>query len=170
VGIIQQLQYELPRPNAAQRALWRISYSRPGAWLFARTLHRIDTEALRISRGRITVAGLLAGVPVLTISTTGARTGIRRTTPVIGVPFGEDIAVIGTRFGQQGTPGWYYNLCADPSAEVSYRHRCVNASAREAGDAERQFIWAQAKRIYAGYEAYARRAEDRKIRIMVLTA
>jgi deazaflavin-dependent oxidoreductase (nitroreductase family) len=170
VGIIQQLQYELPQPNVLQRALWRVSYSRPGSWFFAKTLHHIDTEMLRISRGRITVAGLLAGVPVLTISTTGARTGLRRTTPVIGVPFGEDIAVIGTRFGLRGTPGWYYNLCADPSAEVSYRHRCVNASAREAGDSERQFIWAQAKRIYAGYEVYARRIEDRQIRIMVLTA
>lgn len=45
---------------------------------------------------------------------TGVRTGQRRTVPLLGVPAGEDIAVIGTRFGQPRTPGWYHNMRADP--------------------------------------------------------
>jgi F420H(2)-dependent quinone reductase len=42
--------------------------------------------------------------------------------------------------------------------------------AREAGDEERPAIWDTARSIYAGYEVYARRISDRKIRIMVLSA
>lgn len=149
--------------------MWRISSSRAGAWLFARSLHHVDRFLLRLSGGQVTLAGVTAGIPVLTITMTGARTGQRRTTPLLGVPFGDDIAVIGTRFGQQGTPGWYYNLRAGPRVEVVYRNRSVTAVAREADGAEWQAIWAQARKIYAGYEAYARRIKDRKIHIMVLS-
>ncbi|MGB6579285.1 MAG: nitroreductase/quinone reductase family protein [Streptosporangiaceae bacterium] len=58
--------------------------------------------------------GVLAGIPVLSVTMTGVRTGQRRTVPLLGVPAGEDIAVIGTRFGQPRTPGWYHNMRADP--------------------------------------------------------
>jgi deazaflavin-dependent oxidoreductase (nitroreductase family) len=53
---------------------------------------------------------------VLTVTTTGARTGQRRTAPLLGVPAGEDIAVIGTSFGQPRTPGWYHNISCRPPA------------------------------------------------------
>ncbi len=90
----------------------------------------------RMSRGQVTLAGMAAGIPVLTITTTGARSGRRRTTPLLGVPFGGDIAIIGTNFGQPGTPGWYYNLRAQPRAEATYRDRSVAATAREAAAAD----------------------------------
>ncbi len=170
MGLIQALGYDVPAPSAVQRAMWHISSSRAGAWLFARSMHHVDGFVLRLSRGRATLAGITAGIPVLTITTTGARTGQRRTTPLLGVPFGSDIAIIGTRFGQPGTPGWYYNLCARPRAEVTYRGRTVTATAREADDQEWQPIWARARNIYAGYEAYARRITGRKVHIMILSA
>ena len=59
------------------------------------------------------------------------------------MPYGDDIAVIGTRFGQPGTPVWYHNLRADPRAEVGYRELTVRAVAREARDDERAVIWRQ---------------------------
>jgi deazaflavin-dependent oxidoreductase (nitroreductase family) len=52
------------------------------------------------------------GIPVLTIATTGTRSGRRRTAPLDGSPFADGIAIIGAYFGQLGTPGWYYNLRA----------------------------------------------------------
>jgi deazaflavin-dependent oxidoreductase (nitroreductase family) len=128
-----------------------------------------DKFVLRMSRGQVTLAGIAAGIPVLTITTTGARSGRRRTTPLLGVPFGGDIAIIGTNFGQPGTPGWYYNLRAQPHAEVTYRDKSVTATAREAAPDERQAILAQARKIYGGYEAYARRITGRQIPVMILT-
>jgi deazaflavin-dependent oxidoreductase (nitroreductase family) len=149
--------------------MWHISSSRPGAWLFARSMPQIDRIVLRVSRGQVTLAGTAAGIPVLTITTTGARSGLRRTTPLLGVPCGDDIAIIGTNFGQPGTPGWYYNLRAEPRAEVTYRNKSVTATAREADAEERQTILAQARKIYGGYEAYARRITGRQIPVMILT-
>lgn len=170
MGLIQDLGYEVPSPSAAQRAMWHISSSRPGSWLFSRSLPHVDRLGLRLSRGRVTLAGVAAGIPVLTITTTGARSGKRHTVPLLGVPFRGDIAIVGTHFGQPGTPGWYYNLRARPQAEVTYRDKSVSATAREADDEEWQAVWTEARKIYAGYDAYARRITDRKIRIMILSA
>jgi len=150
--------------------MWRITSSRPGAWLFARVSHHIDLFVLKVSGGRWTVARLLAGIPVITLVTTGARTGQRRATPLLGVPMGDDLAIIGTRFGQHGTPGWYFNLRKQPSAEVACNNRTVAVLAREAEGSEWQEAWDGARRLYAGYEAYARRITDRQVHIMVLSA
>ena len=138
MGLVQELAYEVPQPNGFQRAMWRITSSRPGAWFFARVSHHIDLFVLKVSRGRWTLARLVAGIPVITLVTTGTRTGQRRSTPLLGVPMGDDLAIIGTRFGQHGTPGWYFNLCKEPSAEVVYNDRAVAVTAREAEGAEWQ--------------------------------
>ena len=169
MGIIQAFGFEARKPNAVQVAMQHIAATRPGAWFFARTVHHIDRALLHFSRGRVTLPGVLAGLPVLTVTTTGARTGQRRSAPLLGVPTGEDIAVLGTRFGQSRTPGWYYNMRADPAVEVTYRNKTVKASAREASDEERTAIWDRARAIYVGYEAYASRIKNRKIHIMILS-
>lgn len=169
MGLIQDLAYELPRPNAVQRAMWKVTSSKPGAWVFARTSHHIDRFFLKVSGGRWTAARILAGIPVITLVSTGARSGERRSTPLLGVPMGDDLAIIGTRFGQHGTPGWYFNLRKHPAAEVTCNSRTVAVVAREAEGSEWQEAWAGARRLYSGYEAYARRITDRKIHIMVLS-
>jgi deazaflavin-dependent oxidoreductase (nitroreductase family) len=168
VGLIDQLGYRVPVANRFQRLVWKVSSSRPGAWLFAKTLHHIDRILLRLSRQRATVPGVLAGLPVITLATTGARTGQRREVPLVGVPSGDEIAVIGTRFGHARTPGWYFNLRAEPRAEVGYRGRTVSVVAREADGDEREAVWARGCEIYAGYQAYARRIDHRQIHVMVL--
>ena len=170
MGIIQGFGYEIRKPNAAQVAMQHIASTRPGAWFFARTLHHIDRILLRLSRGQATLAGVMAGLPVLTVTTTGARTGQRRSAPLLGVPVGEDIAVIGTSFGQSRTPGWYYNMRADPTVEATYRDKTIKAVARVADDQEKTAIWDRARTIYAGYDAYASRIKNRQIHIMILSA
>lgn len=105
MGLVQVLDYKVPAPGAVRRAMRHVTSSRPGAWLFARSMPQVDKLVLRMSRGQVTLAGAAAGIPVLTITTTGARSGLRRTAPLLGVPFGGDIAIIGTNFGQPGTAG-----------------------------------------------------------------
>jgi len=60
-------------------------------------------------------------------------------------------------------------LRAKPTLEVAYQGKTVAAVAREVQGDEWSAAWAQARKIYAGYEAYARRIHDRPIHIMVLT-
>ena len=170
MGIVQAFDFEVQKSNATQVAMQHIAATRAGAWFFARTLHHIDKALLRLTRGQVTVPEILAGLPVLTVATTGARTGRRRTVPLVGVPTGDDIAVIGTSFGQLRTPAWYHNMRADPEVEVTYRNRTVKAVAREAGDEEKRAIWGRATTIYVGYDAYARRINNREIHVMILGA
>lgn len=80
----------------------------------------------------------------------GTQTGQGRSAPLLGAPVGEDIAVIGTSFGQSRTPGWYYNMRADPKVEVTYRDKTIKGVARVADDQEKTAIWDQARTIYAG--------------------
>jgi len=168
VGLIEQLGFRVREANRLQRLVWKVSSSRPGSWLFAKTLHHVDRLVLRLSGGRVAVPGVLAGLPIITLVTTGARTGKRREVPLVGVPHGDDLAVIGTRFGQAHTPGWYFNLRARPGAEVGYRGQSVPVVAREAEGDEREAAWASGCRVYAGYQAYARRIDGRQVHVMVL--
>ncbi len=153
-----------------QRALWHLSSSRPGAWVLAKTLHHLDPVLLRATTGRRSVAGLMAGVPVITLVTTGARSGKRRESQLVGVPIGDGLAVIGSNWGQKTTPSWWFNLQANSEVEVVYRGSIAKARAREVDGAEREAIWETARGIYSGYEAYARRITNRPIHIAVLEA
>ena len=72
MGLIDQLGYRVREANRFQRLVWKVASSRPGAWFFAKTLHDMDRLVLRLSRGRVTVPGVLVGLPVITVATTGA--------------------------------------------------------------------------------------------------
>ena len=98
MGLIEAFDYPASRPNAAQVALQHVAATRWGAWFLSRTLHSVDQVLLRLSRGRVTVPGTVTGLPVVTVTTTGARSAQRRVSPLIGVPAGDDLAVIGTSF------------------------------------------------------------------------
>ena len=152
------------RANALQRLLRRFAGSGPGSWLFARVLHHIDRPVYRLTGGRHTFASLVSGIPVVMLTTTGAKTGRRRAVPVLGLPTPGGLAVIASNFGQHNQPGWYYNLRANPAAEVD--GRAVHAAVAE-GE-ERAQIWAQGLRVYPGWSQYERRAAHRDIVVFVL--
>jgi hypothetical protein len=62
-----------------------IPASRLGAWLFSGTLHHIDRMPHRLSGGRLSVPGVVTGLPVVMLTTRGARSGEARTVPVVGM-------------------------------------------------------------------------------------
>lgn len=148
----------------------RVGSTRPGSWVFSRVLPPVDRALHRRSDGRLTVPGVLAGLPVVLLTTTGARTGLPRSSPLAAVPAGDDLAVIGTNFAQRSTPGWVANLEADPRAELRWRDREVPVVARPAEGDERDRIWAEARRIYHGFGTYPARIEGREVRVFVLEA
>ena len=57
----------------ARRAVRQPSTTRPVAWLSARALHRVDLLAYRLTRGRTTFSSCVSGLPVVMLTTTGAR-------------------------------------------------------------------------------------------------
>ena len=168
MGALRELGFEVKSANGLQRVIQEVGSSRPGAWLFSKTLYPMDKALLKFTGGRLTVPGLLAGLPVVMLTTTGAKTGKLRAMPLLGIPVGEDLAVIGSNYGQKNTPGWVYNLEADPSAAVGYRDRTVDVLARRADVAETDRVFDLASGVYPGYTRYRRRADHRVIRVFVL--
>jgi deazaflavin-dependent oxidoreductase (nitroreductase family) len=150
--------------NALQRGIRRFASSGPGSWLFARILDHLDRPVYRATRRRHTLTSLLAGLPTVVLTTTGARTGRRCSVPLVGLPTPEGIAVIGSNYGQRHHPAWYHNLRADPDAELDGRR----VRAVEVDGERRERIWAQALKAYPGYSTYERRAAHRRIGVFVL--
>lgn len=150
-------------------AIKTFAASGPGAWLFARTAHHLDRWTLQATGGRTTLAGALGGLPVVTLSTVGAKSGQPRSVPLVALPDGNDLAIIASNFGQRHYPGWYYNLRAHPDVTVTREGVPRTYTAREATPDERARLWQQALAIYPGYHAYERRAAGRSIPIFILT-
>ncbi len=92
----------------------------------------MDRIVSRVSGGRTSVPRLMAGLPVLVLTTTGRRSGQPRASHLIAVPFADTLALIGTNFGQPHTPAWVLNLEAQPRAAVTYRGVTRDVVARPA--------------------------------------
>jgi deazaflavin-dependent oxidoreductase (nitroreductase family) len=168
MGVASELDYELSDVNALQRTVQRIAASRPGSWVFQRTLYPVDRLLFRLTSGRVTVPGLLAGLPVIMLTTTGAQSGLERTMPLVGVPLDDDLAVIGSNFGQDNTPGWVHNLRANPEATVAHRSTTVGVVARPATTAETEAVFERGSGFYGGFADYRERASHREIQVFVL--
>ena len=168
MGVLEELGHTAKPPNLLRRGIQQVSSSRPGAWLLQRILHRMDKPLFKMSDGRMTASGLLAGLPVVMLTTTGAKSGKARTMPLLGIPVGGDVAILGTNFGQQATPGWVYNLEADPTATIAYRDKSVSVTARRATDGETDEVFELAAGVYPGYANYRDRVDHRVIRVFVL--
>jgi deazaflavin-dependent oxidoreductase (nitroreductase family) len=168
VGIAADLGYVHRRPGALRRAMQHVAASRPGAWLLSKVLPPMDRILRRLTKGRTTLPQLVTGLPVLFVTTTGRRSGTPRTSPLIAVPCGDSLALLGTNFGQRTTPAWALNLEADPSAVVAYRETELRVRARPATEQERDEVWAASTAVYPGYTAYKERITGRQVRIFVL--
>jgi hypothetical protein len=119
MGIAADLGYGIPRPNLFQRGVHSFASTRIGAWTFSKLLRHLDDLVGRVSKGRTSAPELLAGLPVLDITTTGRRSGAPRRTHLIAVPYADTLALLGTNFGQRSTPAWVLNLEADPHLTVT---------------------------------------------------
>jgi deazaflavin-dependent oxidoreductase (nitroreductase family) len=154
--------------SPAQRSMRRFASSGPGSWVFARVAHRIDRPLYRLTRGRHTLGSLVSGIPIVMLTTTGARSGKPRTVPVLGLPTEYGLVVIASNFGQDRHPAWYHNLRARPEGSVAVDGAMRRFRAVEAEGERRARIWDQGLKIYPGWSQYERRASHRKIAVFVL--
>lgn len=168
MGVAADLGYRHQRPNAVQRFGQAFGSTRGGAWLFSKILAPTDRLVFRMTKGRTSAPALLAGLPVMMVTTTGRKTGQARTTPLIAVSLGDSLALIGTNFGQTGTPAWVYNLEADPRLTVTYGEARLELQVRPVSEDERSEVWSNAAGVYGGYDKYLERISGRAIRVFVL--
>ena len=168
MGLLDELDYAATPTNALQRRLQRAASSAWAGSLLSRALPPLDRVSFTLTRGHHTAASVLAGLPVIMLTTTGARTGAASTLPLLGIPLDEDLAVIGSNFGGASTPGWVYNLEANPSATVAYRDRVVKIAAKRADRDQTDLAFDLASAVYGAFPAYRERAAHRDIRVFLL--
>jgi deazaflavin-dependent oxidoreductase (nitroreductase family) len=150
----------------------KIGSSRFGAWFYARTLHHFDRVAFKLSGGRATLTSALAGLPVVLLTTSGAKTGLPRTLPLLCIRDERNpdrFALVASNWGQHHYPAWYHNLKANPRAIGSIRGQTGAYVAHEASGEEYERFWQCAANTYGGYPLYKQRVGGRRIPIMIMT-
>ncbi len=126
---------------------------------------KLNIPLYRLSGGRI--GGRIAEAPVLLLTTTGRKSGQKRTAPVVYLADGENLVVIGSNAGHSRTPAWSLNLKANPEAEVEVRRARRPVRARLAEGEERDELWRKHNEQYSGFDEYEART-DRDIALFVL--
>ncbi len=105
--------------------------------------------------------------PVLLLDHVGARSGRRRTTPLVYLRDGEDVVVVASKGGYPRHPAWFHNLRAHPDTTVQIGSERRRVHARVATPRERARLWPKAIDTYGGYRGYQARTE-REIPLVVL--
>jgi deazaflavin-dependent oxidoreductase (nitroreductase family) len=126
---------------------------------------RAIIEEFRANGG--TLGGPFEGTPVLLLSTTGARSGQRRTTPVAYLRDGERIVIFASRGGAPTNPGWYHNLLATPSATVEVGTEAIEVQAKVISGEERERLFNRQVERAPEFAEYAKRT-TREIPVVAL--
>jgi F420H(2)-dependent quinone reductase len=112
--------------------------------------------------------GELGGLPVVILTTTGARSGKTRKNPIMRVEQDGVYAAIASYAGNPENPRWYYNLLAHPYAIVQDGPEIRRVRAREVFDEEKLGWWAVADALNPNYARYRATAAGRDIPILAL--
>jgi len=136
------------------------------SWPLLNRLMGVHTSVYRASGGRI--GQRLPGLhPILLLDHVGAKSGVRRTSPLLYVRDGDDIAIVASKGGFAKNPAWFHNLRANPDTTVQVGRELIPVTARVADADERARLWPKAVATYSGYRDYQRRA-DREIPVVIL--
>jgi deazaflavin-dependent oxidoreductase (nitroreductase family) len=107
------------------------------------------------------------GTRTLLLTTTGRKSGERRTTPLIYAPHDDAYTIIASNGGTDAPPAWYLNLGENPEIEVQVKGDRFPARARTASPEEKPGMWRTMTAEWPDYDAYQRRTE-REIPVVVL--
>jgi F420H(2)-dependent quinone reductase len=106
--------------------------------------------------------------PMLLLDHAGARSGIRRTSPLVYTRDGEDYVLVASKGGYPRHPAWFHNLQAHPDTTIQVGRRTLQVHARVANEAERERLWPRCVATYRGFAGYQQRA-GRTIPLVVLS-
>lgn len=104
------------------------------------------SEEFRTHRGK--PGGPLEGRPLLLLTTTGAKSGQRRTAPMMYIPEGDRLLVIASNIGAPTHPNWCRNLMAHPEVTVEVGAETFDATAVVVEGPERERLWTKIVELY----------------------
>ena len=132
------------------------------------TAERTRRQVELYERSNGTEGATLRGMPVIVLTTVGAKSGKLRKNALMRVEHDGEYAVVASLGGSPSHPVWYYNVVANPQVELQDGATRRDYTARELTGAEKALWWERAVAAYPDYAAYQRRTE-REIPVFVLT-
>jgi deazaflavin-dependent oxidoreductase (nitroreductase family) len=122
-------------------------------------------EEFRANEGRVKS---FARQPLLLLTHTGAKTGIRRTNPLACFRDGDRYVVVASKGGAPSNPDWYHNLLANPRASIELGKEQLAVMAMPAGPEERSRLWAMITEKNPAFADYQSKT-TRTIPVVILT-
>ena len=123
-------------------------------------------EEFRANRG--VVGGPFRGAPLVLLTTTGAKSGKRRTNPLATLDDGGRLYVFASKGGSPTNPDWYYNVVANPEVEVEYGDETFSAVAHVVTGEERDRVFETQARHMPAFADYQERTDGRVIPVVEL--
>ncbi len=161
------------RYSLFNRAIQTIAATESGARFWSQVLHHVDRIGLKVSGNRLIVSAALSGLPVVMLTTVGAKSGLPRTVPLVAILEDDEnlscFALIASNWGQLRYPAWYFNLKAHPQVICRLRGQTATFLAQEVHGEDYDRIWTRAQQIYVGFAHYRQRlGERRKLPIIMM--
>ncbi|MCX5316602.1 nitroreductase family deazaflavin-dependent oxidoreductase [Streptomyces sp. NBC_00154] len=110
---------------------------------------------------------MMRGMPVIILTTRGAKSGKIRKTPLMRVEHDGAYAVVASLGGAPRHPVWYRNIAADPRVELQDGPVRQDMNAREVTGDEKRVWWERAVEAFPDYADYQKKT-DRQIPVLVL--
>jgi len=136
------------------------------SWPLLRQLTGVHVHVYRWTNG--VVGHRFPGAPpMLLLDHVGAKSAIKRTTPLVYVDDSPDVVLVASKGGHPRNPAWYHNLLANPDTIVQIGAARHAVHARVATPEEHKRLWPKAVDTYSGYRGYQERT-DREIPLVIL--
>lgn len=148
------------------RAVQKVSSTRAFARIAPHVIPAMDRTVHRLTRGKVLLSAQM--LPGVILTSTGARSGQLRRSPLACMPEDGGWILVGSNFGRTGHPAWTHNLIAHPDAEISWRGEEIPVTARLLEGEERAAVWKTALAFWPPYATYQKRIE-REIRLFRIT-
>jgi deazaflavin-dependent oxidoreductase (nitroreductase family) len=134
--------------------------------MMMRAVTGFHRSVFRASNGRLGNRGY--GMPVLELTTTGRKSGRRRTTMLTSpVQDGTNVVVVASNGGDDRHPAWFLNLREDPNVEITMNGQTRVMRAQIASPEEKAELWPRVVAAHRGYAQYQERT-DRDIPLVIL--
>ncbi|MFJ8107331.1 nitroreductase family deazaflavin-dependent oxidoreductase [Streptomyces sp. NPDC096132] len=149
------------------RVVQKVSSTRGFAKVAPHVIPALDRAVHRLTRGKVLLSAQM--LPGVILTSTGARSGQPRRTPLACMPEsgGRGWILVGSNFGRTGHPAWTANLLAHPDAEISWKGTDVAVTALLLAGEERAAVWQELLAFWPPYATYQARVE-REIRVFRL--
>jgi deazaflavin-dependent oxidoreductase (nitroreductase family) len=131
-----------------------------------RVMSAVNTWIYRLSGGRIG-AKWMYGAPILLLTTTGRKSGEKRTAPLLFLEDGERVVIVGSQGGMSKDPQWVKNIDADGNVEIEIGSRKRAMRARRGSKEEKAQYWPALCKMYPDYADYQARTL-RDIPVLIL--